>query len=54
MIAIILFVLILVVASGYVCYKWGYNDGVKAGEWESVIARADKINANPASKELNL
>lgn len=41
----LIFALSLVGVTGYLCYNWGYQDGVKAGEWESVLARSARINA---------
>lgn len=53
-IAIVLFIFILVVATGYIFYKRGYDDGVAAGEWESVLARAEKANAKAVNQGTNL
>ena len=42
---VLLLAVILVGTTGYLCYNWGYQDGVKAGEWDSVLARTAKANA---------
>ncbi len=42
---VILLAVILVGVTGYLCYNWGYKDGVKSGAWESVLARSAKANA---------
>ena len=52
-IIVLLLAVILVGVTGYLCYNWGYQDGVKSGSWESVVARAEKINATD-SGNLNL
>ena len=48
----LLLAIILVGSTAYLCYHWGYQDGVKAGEWESVLARATKANKHHTTLNL--
>jgi len=52
-IIVLLLAVILVGVTGYLCYNWGYQDGVKSGSWDSVLARAERIHATDDGK-LNL
>ena len=50
----LLLAVILVGSTAYLCYNWGYQDGVKSGSWESVLARAERVNKAAVGKGSNL
>ncbi len=44
----------LLVAAVYLGYARGYKDGVQSGSWESVLARATKVNERYFGKKNKL
>ena len=52
--AVTVLVIILLAAAVYLGYTQGYKDGVQSGSWESVLARAAKVNERYFGKKNQL